>query len=310
MTDAFISKTQNLNKRITNSKRYFIPLVAITALCFSTLGQAAILLLEGPISALVDDGDGTGSITVMGVTVDIPSGTPITTPTATLSITAAADNTPLPGRTQGGFIGGTAIIQGAGTFAAGYSADSVFLEPAENILGAAVTSTPGNPLTVGGVSLTATGDPRIPDQPFSNVFGFEVDPLTVPLGSGAVTEGYFSNDGSGVMKYFIIEVEAGTLVNAGITEVSITRAQCREGANPGDPIELRVQGAAHDPDAGSVTISDTNAPAIVFGSEALVADIPPFGIYTFRLRNNLSFSVCPTSVTVDFNGASAVSAVN
>jgi hypothetical protein len=266
--------------------------------------------LEGPISALVDDGDGTGSITVMGVTVDIPLGTPITTPTAELSITAAADNTPLPGRTQNGFVGGTAIIEGSGSAGAGYSADSVFLEPAENILGAAVTSSPGDPLTVGGVSLTATGDSRIPEQPLSNAFGFEVDPATVPLGAGAVTEGYFSNDGSDVMQYFILEVDDGTLVNAGVTEVSITRAQCLEGALATDPIELRVLGATHDPATGSVTISDTNNPAIVFGSEPLLADVPPFATYTFRLRNDPSFTECPTSVTVEFNGASAVLGVN
>jgi hypothetical protein len=291
-----------------NFKRLLIVTVAIPALCFSVAGQAAIVLLEGPISALTDNGDGTGSITVMGITVAIPSGAPITTPTAALSIADAADATPLPGRTQNGFIGGTAIIEGNGDIIAGYTADSVFLEPAENILGAEITSTPGEPLAIGGVELSPTGDARIPAGPFTNAFGFEVDPLTVPLGTGATSEGYLANDGSGVMQYFGIAVDAGDLVNAGMTEVSIIRAQCLPGDLPTEPIELRVIGSVHDfPPTGSVTITSG---ATTFGAVVPVADTPPFASYSFRLRNDPGFTVCPTSVTATFNGASTTATVN
>ena len=296
---------------IGNCRWYIRLFMAVVALSLGMTAKAAIVLLEGPISNLQENpGDGSGSITVMGVTVTIPAGMQITTPTAVLSIVEAANPAQLPGRVQSGFIGGTAIITGVGDIVTGYTADSVFLEPAENILGAEVTSQPGEPFKVGNVALLPTGDARIPDDPFTNVFGFEVDPSSVPAGSGAVSEGYLSNDGSGVMRYFAIEVENGTLVNAGVTEVSITRAQCIAGANPGDPIELRVQGAVHDPATGAVTISDTDNPSIIFGTEPVVVDIPPFAIYTFRLRNNPVFTVCPGSVTVDFNGVTAVAVVN
>ena len=299
---------QCVHYRSSNQNQIVVALFAAAILCLSLPIQAALLLLEGPVSDLTDNGDGSGSITVMGVTVTIPSGLPITTPTAILTIGDVADPTPLPGRTQGGFLGGTAIIEGTGDVGAGYTADSLFLEPAENILGAEVTTTVR--LSVSGVPLEATNDPRIPNDPFTNAFGFEVDPTTVPVGRGVVSEGYFSNDGTGVMKYFAIEVEAGDLVNAGVTEVSITRAQCLEG-DPGDPIELRVQGATHDPGTGSVLIVDTNNPGTVFGTEPVAADIPPFGLYRFRLKDDPTFTVCPTSVTVVFiNGATAVSAVN
>jgi hypothetical protein len=283
-------------------------LIAISALCFSVAGQAAIVLLEGPISALTDNGDGTGSITVMGITVSIPAGAVITTPTATLSIADAADTDPMPGRTQNGFIDGTAIIQGNGTIVAGYIADTIFLEPAENVMGGEVTSLPGAPLSVSGVTMEPTGDPRVPAGPFTNVYGFEVDPVTVPQGSGATSAGYLANDGSAVMKYFEIAVDAGDLINPGNTEVSIIRAQCRPAAIPGDPVELRVLGAVHDfPPVGNVTITSG---ATVLGVIAPVADIFPFANYTFRLRNDPNFTVCPTSVTADFNGVTITSAVN
>ncbi len=295
------------NKRFSLRKWQAVSLLAVPLLCHSFHAHAALLLLEGPISALTDDGDGTGSITVMGVTVDIPVGTPITTPTASLDITAAADATQLPGRTQAGFIGGTAIIEGSGDLAGGYRADSVFLEPAENILGAETTSLPGGALQVAGVSLSPTGDARIPNGPLTNVFGFEVDPTTVPQGAGVVSEGYLSNDGSGDMKYFAIEVDGGTLVNAGITEISILRAQCLEdGVNP---IELRVEGAIHDFALSNVSIADAGS-GVPFGTVTPTADVAPFGVYSFVLRDDASFTVCPASVTATFISATTTAAVN
>ncbi len=301
-------KSKYLNKSITNCKWYFISLVAIHMLFFSASSQAAIVLLEGPISALIDNGDGTGSITVMGITVAIPMGSPITTPAASLSITDAANTMPLPVRIQSGFIGGTAIIEGSGDILTGYIADTVFLEPAENILGAEITSLQGEPLTVGGVFMAPTGDMQIPAGPFTNVYGFEVDPTTVPQGTGATSEGYLANDGSGVMKHFGIMVDASDLVNTGTTEVSIIRAQCLAGSFPSDPIELRVLGAVHDfPPTGDVTITSG---ATTFGMVIPIADIPPFANYNFRLRNDPGFTVCPTSVTAEFDGVTVTATVN
>ena len=293
------------NLSILNTARISLSAGLMFMLLNST-ASAVPLLLEGPISALTANPDGSGSITVMGVVVDIPAGTPITSPTAALTINQAADLTPLPGRTQPGFLGGTAIINGDSVAGVNTAAD-LFMEPSENILGADVTSVPPAAIEIGGVALAELTDTRIPADPVMNDFGFEVDPATVPTGVDAVGEGYLSNDGSGVFQYFVLAVADGTLINAGQTEVSITRALCRAGAAPGDPIELRVQGAVHDPAIGSVSIKDFAG--TTFGTVATVADIAPFGLYSLVLRNNLAFQVCPASVTVEYNGVTAVAAV-
>ncbi len=75
------------------------------------LAQVAVFL-EGRINSIVDNGDGSGAITVMGVTVNIPAGVPITTATATLTMAQLADPTPMPGRSEPGFVGGTGLIDG------------------------------------------------------------------------------------------------------------------------------------------------------------------------------------------------------
>ena len=83
---------------------------------FSLSAAAAPLSLEGPIQEIIDNGDGTGSITVMNVNVQIPAGILITSPTVTLTMSQLADPSPLPGRAPlEGFIGGTAIISGDST---------------------------------------------------------------------------------------------------------------------------------------------------------------------------------------------------
>ena len=293
------------NLSILNTARISLS-AGLLFMLLNSPASAVPLLLEGPISALSANPDGSGSITVMGVVVEIPAETPITTPTAALTIEQAADPTPLPGRTQPGFLGGTAIIEGDSVGAAN-TATTVFMEPSENILGADITSVPPAAITIGGVALAELTDSRIPADPVMNDFGFEVDPATVPTGVDAVGEGYLSNDGSGVFQYFVLAVADGTLINAGQTEVSITRALCIAGGAPGDPIELRVQGAVHDPAIGSVTINDFAG--ATFATVATVADIAPFGLYSLVLRNDIAFQVCPASVTVEFNGGATAVAV-
>lgn len=277
-----------------------------------SLRVAAVpLLLEGPISAVTANPDGSGSITVLGVQVGIPAGTPITTPTATLTIDQAADTTPLPGRTQPGFLAGTAIIEGESVLGVN-TASSLFMEPSENILGADVTSIPPAAIEIGGTTLQSLADARIPADPVTNDFGFEVDPATVPTGVDAVAEGYYSNNGSGIFNYFALAVADGTLVNAGQPEISIIRAQCRAGANPGDPIELRVLGAVHDPALVSITLKDFGPTTFDIQASVVNPDNPTFGDYSFNVRNNPVFQLCPASVTVEFTippTATVISAV-
>jgi hypothetical protein len=276
--------------------------------------------LEGPISAVVDNGNGSGSIVVMGVTVQIPATAVIHTPTATLTIAQLADPTPLPGRTQPGFVGGTAIILGQ-TDGVATTAEDVFAEPAENVLLGVITRADGctatdcTNLEVLGTQLLRLTDPRLPANPPANAFGFQVDLSQGALvGSPASVEGYYGQVAVPpsvvpALHYFIVELDGGALLNPGVTEVSILRAQCRERDNG---IELDVLGATHDPGTGIVTISNTNDPNEVFGTANVVPDLVlgTVGTYNFQLQGNLGFVVCPDGVTATFEGATAEAAVD
>lgn len=68
-------------------------------------------------------------MTVMGMTVTVPVGTVVTSPSATLTLAQLADATPLPNRTQAGFIDGTAIINGDVAANGIITATDVFVEP-------------------------------------------------------------------------------------------------------------------------------------------------------------------------------------
>ncbi len=269
--------------------------------------------LEGPISAIVDNGDGTANITVMGVTVSVPSTATIHTPTANLTISQLADQTPLPGRSESGFIGGTAIIIGdTNTAGTPVVAQDLFTEPAENVFVGVITAAncttpdcagPNDSLQILGTPLARLTDSRMPANPPTNAFGFEIDMTQGSLvGSPASVEGYFGNTDP-ALHYFILEMEGGVLRNPGTPEVSILRAQCRQRGDRG--IELDVQGGVHDPANVTVQISDTNNPGVVFGSETAVQDAANavFGLYDFRLRGDAAFATCPTSVTAGFPGA-------
>jgi hypothetical protein len=69
--------------------------------------------IEGPISAVEINPDGSATITVMGMEILVPPTATVTTPTATLSLSQLGDPSPLPGRTEAGFIGGTAVFREA-----------------------------------------------------------------------------------------------------------------------------------------------------------------------------------------------------
>ena len=62
---------------------------------------------EGPISNVVLQPDGSVTMTVIGVTVKVPVGTPVHSPTRALTLRQLALRTKLPGRLEAGFLGGT-----------------------------------------------------------------------------------------------------------------------------------------------------------------------------------------------------------
>lgn len=282
------------------------------------------VVLEGPISAVVNNGNGSGSLTTLGTIVRIPAGTPISTPTnTTLGITGLTSTAPFPGRTQNGFLGGTAKVNGTSVNGV-VTATDVLVEPAESSLGGEVVQT--FPLQILGTRIAPLTDPRLPALPSLNVYGFLIDTNTLPVGTPITAEGYFSNDGSGVFHSFLLTSETGTLINGTVTEVSILRAQCRaQSGNLKDMIQ--VLGATHHPSSGTVTISDPSpiprfAPrtaSVVMEEEASLTGpgVPEegassiFGSYKFQLTGfNLLDNMCPATVRVTFGSASATRPVN
>lgn len=289
------------------------------AILFGPLPVSAqnILLLEGPIQRVRP---ALNQMVVMGVTVNVPPGTPITTPTTNLTDLAGGENplslligNSLPGRSPTpGFIGGTAIINGRVNAAGVATATDVFVEPAENVmLGSISTSTctnvrcngAGNLLELNGIEMRRLTDPRLKAGPVLNDFGFNANLTGANLvGNAASAEGYFAR---GRFHYFLLQIAGAPLSNPTITEVSITRAQCRDDAGG---IQLDVLGSVHTPRTGIVTISDGGA--TVFGTANAVAAAPGFGSYDFRLRDQPAFTTCPESVAAEFNGATATSTVD
>lgn len=279
------------------------------------------LSLEGPLENVFVR---RGEILVMGIRVAVPPGTPINTPTVDLVALAAGGNplelllgAPLPGRTQPGFLGGTAIVTGTvNPDGSGATADNVFVEPAETVLIGTITSAtcsnarcagPNNTLNLLNRRLIPIRDARMAPGPITNEFGFEVDLTGAAItGAFASAEGYFIPRRS--FFYHTLEITGAPAANAGTPEVSIQRAQC--GLDP-DGIQLDVLGGVHDPNTGNVTIVDAANPATVYGSVAAVPDPASiFGTYTFRLRNNAQIQTCPATVMAQFSGATATSPVD
>lgn len=281
-----------MNHMKTNKLNTLSTLIIGTFL--SAAASAAPMGLEGPIQAVVDNGDGSGSMTVMGITVEVPAGTSIITPTTSLTMSQLADPTPLPGRDLlDGFIGGTAIINGDTTNGYNVAAD-IFAEPAENILIGeishnCVTATcdgAGEQIFISGSEIAKISDVRMLARPAVNGTGLEIDLSTVAQGSPVAAEGYYGPDN--LFHYFIIEAE-GNLINAAVDTISIARARCRNGKT------MRIQGGVSQ-SSGVVTI-------INYGTTPIVADaITGLGTYQFR-RNNIN--TCPAEVTVQFNNATA-----
>lgn len=235
--------------------------------------QAVPLTVEGQISNVVLNADGSATITVFDTDFVVQPGVPVATPTKVLADNAElADPTPFPGRSQPGFIGGTAIIDGL-VIDGVATPLTVFVEPSENVLLGAVTANGTGGMVVQNVPVVELNDPlgRIPSEGVHNVFGFPVIPATIPVGTGVAAEGYFAG---GSFHYFLIEADAGTLVNATDPAVSITRARCVAGGS------LRVQGGAYLPDNATVEVRNART-QFPFGTATAVPDpaAPGFGAY-------------------------------
>jgi hypothetical protein len=194
----------------------------------------------------------------------------ILSPTTELSPQQLAEPTPLPGRSQPGFVGGTIIAEGKYDVRRKlFSADFIHVEPSENvILGALTQNDPGTPrqLAINGVPIVMLTDPRIPANAadpanpiYLNQYGFPMEiesalltpadptpppPQEPPAPSSA--EGYLAGD---TFYAFLFEYGGtGTLqIDPAITpQISMERASYRD-----DGTGIRVEAR------GFVTTSHT-----------------------------------------------------
>lgn len=262
-------------------------------------------------------------MTVMGMTVNVPVGTVVTSPSATLTFTQLVDATPLPNRTQAGFIGGTAIINGNVAANGIITATDVFVEPSENVVLGVVTANNAGAISINNVPIVLISDARIPAKPVQDVNGIAIIPASIPVGTGASAEGYFAN---GVFNAFLVEAEQGTPVNAA-PQVTITRALGRERTpnnRRGDELEVRGSvTTTHAPGATTQTVRvfrvDGTTETLLGTATATVDPLTPgAAAFVFRVTtpptNNAILGVCPTTVKVvnisaGANNASATSSV-
>lgn len=315
-----------MRARSTATRKLILTGLALTCLSapMSVAAQTVPFGVEGPITNIVPNRN---AIFVMRGRVTVPPGTPIVSPTGEMATVGDLLGNPLPGRVDAlgvpipGFLGGTAIINGTIDNVTGeLVATDVFVEPAENVTIGTITQATcsnrncvgtANTIRINGTLMKPIRDPRIPAGPVTNEFGFNVnltgltvDPLAGPSGITAEAEGYF--DGR-VFRYFHLAVAASAapLVNPGVAEVSITRAQCRQRAGG---IELGVLGNTHPDNGGLVTITNGGT---TFGSvNTIPSGVAGFGAYTFGLGGNPAFAICPANVTATFGGATATSPVD
>lgn len=326
------------------------------ALSGLALAQPALALdvpvsLEGAIENINTASD---TITVMGIEVSVPRDTPITTPTADINQLAAdmgaaigrpgtkplvlmrrwrvggVDILPatLPGRSQLGFLGGTAQIEGTAVLddvtgaLVSVTATSVFAEPAENVIVGGITSvncsTPlcdgaGDVLTNLGRPLVRLTDPRMPAVPVQDEFGFGIDISLVAGPIPSAVEGYYGSDQN--FYYHTLSLDVGTtgaaLLNQG-PEVAMTLADCRD---RGGLLEVEIRGATHDPASGTVSFQDP-ANGFVLGSVAVTTVLDEvtgqptrYGDFRFRadVRDPAGLG-CPAIVRATFINGGGVTA--
>jgi hypothetical protein len=239
---------------------------------------------EGPISNVVLQPDGSVNMTVIGVTVKVPLGTPVHSPTRALTLRQLALRTKLPGRIEAGFLGGTALVNGVVDVATGsFTATDMHVEPAENVLIGTVTQS--SPLRILNSEVVPIADSRIPYS-ITNQFGFDVKPTSIPVGSAAAAAGYYSG---GVFQTFSLELD-GTfpLVNPN-SQINIMRAQTRErtpNATRGDDVDMRGFYHSRDGVAPNIRIYRVDGTVrTLLGNATFIPDtvLPQFGVWNFKI---------------------------
>ena len=239
---------------------------------------------EGPISSITLQPDGSVIMTVIGVTVKVPVGTPVSSPSRSLTLRQLALRTRLPGRTEPGFIGATALINGVVDVATGsFTATDMVVEPAENVLIGVVTQ--ASPLRILNSEIVPSTDTRIPFS-MANQFGFGITAPTIPVGTNAAAEGYYAG---GKFQAFLLELTGNFPLTNPNSQINIMRAQSRErtpNAARGDEVDMR--GFYHARNGGVPTIQIFRVDggvATLLGNATTIpdAELPNFGVWNFRI---------------------------
>jgi hypothetical protein len=271
--------------------------VAAATISFPTLAQVAPLEVEGRLNAITVSPTAPtttiDSLRVFNSTIRVKPGTTFSSPTK--EGMSAAEIITCNGRRFAGFtrnnpswVGGTAIVTGTSDDAGGKQADTVFLEPAENVLLGRVSKIPDfvkDPLTglpvldpvtklptylsgtleiedtqviILGVrnqehypptDVAVPFNPCVPGTGVKNDFGFKVPAEALEVGDEAAAEGWYGDDG----KFYAFLVESTAVLTDPVTGVSINRAQCRNrGGNIG--MEWEIRGGVSNPASGTVNI--------------------------------------------------------
>lgn len=272
-----------------------LSLLAVLLTSQSSLGQVAPApttipgYTEGPISSITLQPDGSLIMTVIGVTVKVPVGTPVESPTRSLTLRQLALRTRLPGRTEPGFIGGTALIHGVVEVATGsFTATDMVVEPAENVLIGVVTQ--ASPLLVMNSEIAPIADARIPFS-MVNQFGFTITAPTIPVGTTAAANGYFAG---GKFQTFLIELTGDFPLTNTNSQINIMRAQSRERApNDARGDEVNMRGFYHARDGSAPTIQIFRVDGTVstlLGNATVIPDVDlaNFGVWNFRINTALT----------------------
>ena len=287
--------------------------VALMAAPEAAKAQAAapvIFEIEGPIT---DFDANAGTIEVMGVTINVPAGMMVQTPTSEFPLSELG--APMPGK-RNGFVGGTGIVLGE-SLEGVVTATEVFTDLSENVvIGESTGFNDVERLTINGLPVRPIKNSRMRAAPVTDAFGFRINVSTVPAGTFVAAEGYLVQNRNGkVLYYHHLEAEAGELVNAGVPEVSINRAQCRDRGVGTARDELEVRGAVHLPTTVATGTAGGNIGLqIRFGASwqsvgtlvPVTADgvDPRFGEYRFN-EGAFNFDGCPDEVRAEWINSGA-----
>jgi hypothetical protein len=269
--------------------------------------------VEGPIREVPYNPDGSATMLVQDVVVHVPAELGIDSPTTVLTVRQLCIRNRLPGRTEPGFLGGTALINGVVDLATHkFTATDVTVEPAENVVIGAITSV--SPLRIQGTEVTLSTDPRILTQ-IMNDYGFPARLSGISVGQPAAAEGYYAG---GKLYGYVIHLGLSAALANDVSQVNIQRADSRErvpNINRADEVDARGFYYSKDGLIPIIQIfRDDKGVLTSLGFATLVPDAvnPKYGVWTFRVDTpttaNPVLGTAPSKIKAVLNGSAGVTA--